>query len=228
MRPLAARSLLEPAPSFAGARPVRAACKLVPVFRSSFPRRQQGRRLRRAAARCAAAIVTGALAATAATAGATALAGLVALVTGGLVLDARRWMRLAARSGVGARSEVQVRRVLGGLEADGWRLRHSLVWGGRGDIDSLAIAPNGIAYAIETKSRTFDARQLARARDTAVWLRRRRRRWCRVGVFPVLCVARARGLEAVEAGVLVVSLDRLVPALRASAGTSPRPRFLAT
>ena len=202
-------------PSFACARRVRAACKLVPMFRSSFPRRQQARRLRRAGA-------------IAAGAGATVLAGLLALVMGGLVLDARRWVRLAARSGVGARSEAQVRRVLGGLEADGWRLRHSLVWGGRGDIDSLAIAPNGIAYAIETKSRTFDARHLARARDTAVWLRRRRRRWCRVGVFPVLCVARARGLEAVEAGVLVVSLDRLVPALRASAGTSPRPRFLAT
>ena len=202
-------------PSIACARRVRAACKLVPMFRSSFPRRQQARRLRRAGA-------------IAAGAGATVLAGLLALVMGGLVLDARRWVRLAARSGVGARSEAQVRRVLGGLEAEGWRLRHSLVWGGRGDIDSLAIASNGIAYAIETKSRTFDARHLARARDTAVWLRRRRRRWCRVGVFPVLCVARARGLEAVEAGVLVVSLDRLVPALRASAGTSPRPRFLAT
>ena len=200
----------------------------MPVFELSFPRRQQGRRLRRAAARCAAAIVAGALAATAAGAGATAFAGLLVLVMGGLLLDARRWVRLAARSGVGARSEAQVRRVLGGLEADGWRLRHSLAWGGRGDIDSIAIAPNGIAYAIETKSGTFDERHLARARDTAAWLRRHRRRWCRVGAFPVLCVARARGLEAVEAGVLVVSLDRLVPALRASAGTSPRPRFLAT
>jgi Nuclease-related domain len=200
----------------------------VPVFRSSFPRRQQGRRLRRAAASGAAAILAGALAATAATAGATAFAGLLALVMGALVLDVRRWMRLAARSGVGARSEAQVRRVLSGLEADGWRLRHSLVWGGRGDIDSIAIAPNGIAYAIETKTRTFDARHLTRARDTAAWLYRRRRRWCRRGALPVLCVARARGLERVEAGVLVVSLDRLVPALRASAGTSPRPGFLAT
>jgi hypothetical protein len=198
------------------------------MVRSSFPRRQQYRRLRRAAASGATALAAGALAIIALRAGAPALAGALALVMIGLVIETRCWLRLAGRSRVGARSEAQVRRVLSGLEAEGWRLRHSLVWGGRGDIDSLAIAPNGIAYAIETKSRTFDARHLARARDTAVWLRRRRRRWCRVGVFPVLCVARARGLEAVEAGVLVVSLDRLVPALRANAGTSPRPRFLAT
>jgi len=44
----------------------------------------------------------------------------------------------------------------------------------------------------------------------------------------VLCVVRARGLEGTESGVLVVSLDRLAPALRAGAGTSPRPGFLAT
>jgi len=146
------------------------------------------------------------------------------------VLDARRWVRLAARSGVGAQSEAQVRRVLSGLEAEGWRLRHSLAWGGCGDIDSVAVAPTGIAYAIETKSRTLDERHLAYARQTAAWLRRRRRRWCRVGAFPVLCVVHARGVEHVCDEVLVVSLDRLVPALRirASAGTSPRPGFLAT
>jgi len=43
----------------------------------------------------------------------------------------------------------------------------------------------------------------------------------------VLCVVRARGVQHVEDEVLVVSLDRLAPALRAGAGTSPRPRFLA-
>ena len=47
----------------------------------------------------------GALAAIAVDAGATALAGLLALVMAALVLDARRWVRLAARSRVGARSE---------------------------------------------------------------------------------------------------------------------------
>jgi hypothetical protein len=200
----------------------------VPVFGLSFPRRQQARRLRRAGASGAAAIVAGALAAAAASVGAGALAGVLALVMAALVVDARRWVRLAARSRVGARSEDAVRRALSGLEAEGWRLRHSLPWGGRGDIDSVAIAPTGLAFAIESKSRTFEARHLAHARQTAAWLSRHRRRWCRRGALPVLCVVRARGLEGVEDGVLVVSLDRLAPALRAGAGTSPRPRFLAT
>ena len=120
-----------------------------------------------------------------------------------------------------------MRAALAALEAEGWRLRHSLPYGGRGDIDSVAIAPTGIAFAIETKTRTFDARHLAHARETAAWLCRHRRRWCRRGALPVLCVVHARGLEHVEDEVLVVSLDRLAPALRAGAGTSPRPRFLA-
>ena len=118
------------------------------MFWSSFPRRQQARRLRRAAASGSAAIVAGAFAASAASVGATALAGLLALVMAALLLDARRWMRLAARSRVGARSEGAVRRTLGGLEAEGWRLRHSLQCRGRGDIDSVAIAPTGVGFAI--------------------------------------------------------------------------------
>jgi hypothetical protein len=200
----------------------------VPVFELSFPRRQQTRRLRRAGASGAAAIVAGGLAATAASVGATALAGLLALVMAALVLDARRWVRLAARSRVGARSEDAVRQALRGLDGEGWRLRHSLPCGGRGDIDSVAIAPTGLAFAIESKTRTFDERHLAHARQTAAWLHRHRRRWCRRGALPVLCVVRARGLEGVEDGVLVVSRDRLASALRAGAGTSPRPGFLAS
>jgi hypothetical protein len=81
---------------------------------------------------------------------------------------------------------------------------------------------------IETKSRTFDARHLTHARQTAAWLYRRRRRWCRQGALPVLCVVHAGALEGVEDGVLVVSLDRLASVLNARAGTSPRPGFLAS
>ena len=69
----------------------------------------------------------------------------------GLGLYARHWLSLAGRSRVGARSEDEVQRALAPLEAEGWRLRHSLPWRGRGDIDSVAIAPTGIAVAIETK-----------------------------------------------------------------------------
>ena len=60
----------------------------------------------------------------------------------------------------------------------------------------------------------------------AAWLRLHRRGWCRRGArLPVLCVVSARGLEHVQNDVLIVSLDRLLPALQIAAGTSPRPRF---
>ena len=102
------------------------------------------------------------------------------------------------RSRVGARSEEQVERALAPLAAEGWRLRHSLPWQGRGDIDSLAIAPTGVAFAIETKTRTFDGQHLTGCT-----------RWpsgCTPGVgagahgaLPVLCVVHARQLERTEA-----------------------------
>jgi Nuclease-related domain len=199
----------------------------VPVFRSSFPRRQQARRLRRAAASGATTIVAGALAVIAAGDGPTALAGLLALVMAGLVVDAHRWVRLAARSHVGARSENAVRRALGGLEAEGWRLQHSLPCSGRGDIDSVAIAPTGVAFTIETKTRTFDDQHLDRVHEMAVWLHARRRRWCPAGALPVVCVVYASRLERVDADVMIVSLDRLLAVLRRAAGTLERPAFLA-
>ena len=195
-------------------------------FVSSFPRRQQHRRLRRAAASGAAGLAACVLVVIAAVTGTWAVAAAVLLAAVGLLVDARRWQRLAARSGIGARSEDAVRHALALLEAEGWRLRHSLAYGGRGDIDSVAIAPTGIAFAIETKTKRFERRHLAAVREIAVWLYRRRRQWCRRGAFPVLCVVRARAVERIDDGVLIVSLDRLVPALRASARTSPRPAFL--
>jgi hypothetical protein len=113
-----------------------------------------------------------------------------------------------------------VQRALGRLEAEGWRLRHSLPWRGQGDIDSVAIAPTGIAFAIETE------RHVARVREQASWLSRRRRRWCKHGALPVVCLARIRAVEHVEEGVLVVSIDRLAAALRTSASLRNRPGFL--
>ena len=112
------------------------------------------------------------------------------------------------------------------LEAEGWRLRHSLLYRGRGDIDSVAIAPTEIAFVVETKTRTFDAHHLASVREMAACLCRQRRCWSPRGALPVLCVVRARGLERVQDEVLFVSLDRLVVALRTAAGASQRPAFL--
>ena len=130
-----------------------------------------------------------------------------------------------------ARSPESSRRPLGGrgaaraspLQAEGWRLRHSLSWQGGGDIDSVAIAPIGVVVAIETKTRTYDVRHLARVHEQAVWLSRRRRRWCRHGVLAVLCLVRVREVQRVEDDVLVVSIDRLMPAVRSAAGAVRPP-----
>jgi Nuclease-related domain len=193
----------------------------------NFPRRQQYRRIGRAIATGAAAVITVALAVLAASIGDVLLAVLLLLAAVGSGAYARHWARLAGRSRVGARSEEQVQRALAPLEAEGWRLRHSLPWQGRGDIDSVAIAPTGFAFAIETKTRTFEDQHLARVHEMALWLAARRRRWCPAGALPVLCVVHASRLERVEADVLIVSPDRLPATLRSAAGTPQRPAFLA-
>lgn len=190
--------------------------------RMNYARRQQYRRLSRAASTTMASAAAMMLALAVASAGAVSAAGVLLLLALVLGLYARHWLSLARRSGVGARSEDDVRCALAPLEAEGWRLRHSLPWRGRGDIDSLAIAPTGTGFVVETKTRAYDDRHLARVRDQAAWLSRRRRRWCRRGAVPVVCLVRPRGIERVEREVLVVSIDRLIPVLRSgAAGLGP-------
>ena len=184
----------------------------------NYARRQQYRRLSHAGKAALGSVGAALLGLVIASAGAAPLAGLLLLTAVGLGLYARHWLSLAGRSRVGARSEDEVQPALAHLQAEGWRLRHSLPWQGRGDIDSVAIAPTGVAVAIETKTRTYDVRHLARVHEQAVWLSRRRRRWCRHGVLAVLCLVRVRGVERVENDVLVVSIDRLMPAVRSAAG----------
>ena len=128
----------------------------------NYARRQQYRRLSRAGRAAVGSAAAALLALVFGGAGAAPLAGLLLLTAFGLGLYARHWLSLAGRSRVGARSEDEVQRALAPLEAEGWRLRHSLPWRGRGDIDSVAISPTGIAVAIETKTRTYDGRHLAR------------------------------------------------------------------
>jgi Holliday junction resolvase-like predicted endonuclease len=149
-------------------------------------------------------------------AGAVSRAGALLVLALGLGLYARHWLSLAERSRVGARSEDEIRRTLAPLEAEGWRLRHSLPWRERGDIDLIAITPSCVAFAIEVKTSRYEDRHLILAREQATWLSRFRRRWCPHGVVPVLCVARARGVHRWEQGVLVVSIDCLLPALLAA------------
>jgi hypothetical protein len=117
--------------------------------------------------------------------GAAPLAGLLLLTAVGLGLYARHWLSLAGRSRMGARSEDEVQGVLAPLRAEGWRLRHSLRWQGRGDIDAVAMAPTAVSIVIETKTRTYDGCHVVRVHEQAVWLSRRRRRWCRHGALAV-------------------------------------------
>ncbi|HWD73501.1 MAG TPA: NERD domain-containing protein [Solirubrobacteraceae bacterium] len=112
-----------------------------------------------------------------------------------------------------ARSEDEVQRALAPLQAEGWRLQHSLPCQGRGDLDSVAIAPTGVAVVIETKTRTYGARHLARVHDQAAWLSPGRR----LGALAAICLVRMRGVERSEDDVLVISIDRLIPVLRVAA-----------
>jgi Nuclease-related domain len=187
----------------------------------NYARRQQYRRLSHAGKAALGGAVAGLLGLVVASAGGAALGGLLLLTAVGLGLYARHWLSLARRSRVGARSEDEVQRALDPLHAEGWRLRHSLPWQGRGDIDSVAIAPTGVGIVIETKTSSYEGRHLARVHRQAVWLSRRRRRWCRNGALAVLCLVRARGVQRCEQDVLVVSIDRLTPVLRIAAGTVP-------
>jgi Nuclease-related domain len=150
----------------------------------NYARRQQYRRLSRAGSAAAGSATAALLGLLIASAGAGPFAALLLMTAVGLGLYARHWLALAGGSRVGARSEDEVQRTLAPLRAAGWRLRHSLPWRKRGDIDSVAIAPTGVALAIETKTRSYDASHLARVYEQAAWLSRRRRRWCRTALAP--------------------------------------------
>jgi hypothetical protein len=113
----------------------------------NYARRQQYRRLSHAGKTALGIVVAGLLGLAVAIAGAAALGGVLLLTAVGLGFYARHWLSLAGRSRVGARSEDEVQRALAPLQAEGWRLRHSLAWRGRGDIDSVAVAPTGVAIA---------------------------------------------------------------------------------
>lgn len=149
------------------------------------------------------------------------VAGLLLLVALVLGLYARHWRVLAGRSrqgggAVGDRGAACSRWAAAGGMASPPRAPMA----GSGDLDSVAIAPTGIGFAIETKTRNYEHRHLTLLREQAAWLSRRWRRWGRRGTLPVLCVVRARGIQRQEDGVLVVSIDQLASTLRSAAPSS--------
>jgi hypothetical protein len=132
-----------------------------------YPRRQQYRRLLRASIAAIGSTAAMLLALGVASAGAMSLAFVLLVVAVGFGFSARRWLGLAKRSRIGARSEDEVRHQLAALERQGWPVRHSLLWRGRGDIDSVAIAPSGLAFPIETKTNEQSGRRRPRFGATA-------------------------------------------------------------
>ena len=130
----------------------------------------------------------------------------------GLSCAARRSRRLAERWDVGADSEQAVRLALNKLAGSGWMVRNGVLWPGGGDVDHLVRSPNGVGFAIETKTWTYSQEHLRRTAATARWAARRRRRYPH-GVVPVLCVVRAHRVESRRGDVVVVSLDRLLAVL---------------
>ena len=74
-------------------------------------------------------------------------------------------------------------------------------------------SPSGMGFVIETKTLRYSRAHVLRTVDAARWLARGRRRYPR-GVVPVVCVTRAWRVERFDDEALVVSLDRLMTALR--------------
>ena len=195
----------------------------------SHPRREQLRRLLRGGIRALLATTALGAALPIAIAGDGILACALVLVASALALASRRDLRLAARHRVGAESETAVRRALEALTSDGWQVRHAVDWPTGGDLDHVVRAASGIGFVIETKTLRYSTDHLERTTRAARWLARRRWRYPR-GVLPIVCVTRSQGVERLEAGVLVVSLDQLVPALRRAAAAvpdGPRPSAVA-
>jgi hypothetical protein len=186
-------------------------------MRVRYPRRQHLRRLARAGARVLQAALALGVAVMLAWTGEAALAFAAVLLAAVVSLDGIHALRLAARSRVGAKSEAQVRRALEPLTREGWHVRHAVDWLGGGDLDHVVRSPSGIGFVIETKTLRYTRAHRARTAAAARWLARRRRHY-RGGVRPVICVTRVREVERIEGEALVVSLDRLVPALRGASG----------
>ena len=179
----------------------------------SYARRQHHRYFVRSAGHGLAAAAVVVVALTVSCAGGEApLVLMLLLFAAGLSLAAVRAKRLGERWGVGADSEQAVQLVLDELTGGGWTVRHGVLWQGPGDVDHLVRSPGGLGFAIETKTLTFSHQHLRRSEATARWAARRFRRYPH-GVIPVLCIVRALRIESRCGEVVVVSLDRLLPAL---------------
>jgi hypothetical protein len=145
--------------------------------RMPHPRRQQYRHLARSASYAVAAAAILLVALSVSRSGGDPLLVFTLLLAAGLSLAARRSKRLAGRCRAGADSEQAVRFVLNQLVRSGWTVRNGAGWPGGGDVDHLVRSPDGLGFAIETKTMTFSQEHLWRTEATARWAARRFRRY---------------------------------------------------
>jgi hypothetical protein len=141
----------------------------------------------------------------------------VLVVAAGRLGRGRGQLRVAERYRIGADSEDMVAAEVSQLCAEGWRLWRSVNWPGRGDVDCALLPPDGsIAFAVECKTRSYEAAHLDRVYAQASWLCKRH--GCAGGAVPVLVLARESWVQRWERDVLVVSLDMLLEAIRTVTG----------
>jgi hypothetical protein len=117
------------------------------------------------------------------------LAAIAALVAWGSLRESSRWTR-------GAGGERRVARALRPLERRGWQIDHDVAKPRGGNVDHVALGPNGL-FTIETKLNRFGKRELTQARGHAVWAARQYHQYA----TPVLCVANSRRRPKRYAGV---------------------------
>lgn len=129
------------------------------------------------------------------------LAVIAALLAG---WRARRQFSLARRAEIGVRSEQLIDRTLEPLRREDWEIRTNVAWPGNGDIDTVAIAPGGPTFVIETKTRRYTTEHVRRTARAA--------RLFTAGI-PVLVTA-VPGQLRIEEGVSVCGRERLVTFLR--------------
>jgi len=136
-------------------------------------------------------------------------AAISGLVCAAGILGFRRARDRARRGLIGRESERVTVRVLRALEADGWEIRNSVRWPGRGDVDHIAIPSTGPVFVIDTKTSRYDANDLRRAVEASEIVAQA---WHRQAIL-VICLARRNVVDAREGAARVVSADRLASML---------------
>jgi Nuclease-related domain len=135
--------------------------------------------------------------------------GVIVAAMGCFALAARFTADAAAPWIKGHSAEASVGAELNALRTEGYLVMHDFMFGGEGNIDHLAVGPNG-AFLVETKYRRYTEAQLGRAKRQAVKLHDELGCW----VTPVIC-AGTRDKTYFHRRVLITGNNNVVEAIRA-------------